>query len=899
MTLDRLQNGEKGIIVKVRGRGAFRKRILEMGFVRGQKVEVIKNAPFRDPVEYKIMGYNISLRRSEAGLIDVIPPWHDDAQEHLHIRNELPPLKKAFRKRRHQTHLHSMEFDKTGTHHMMRQELSTRRLRHRRRVPLPDDLPDPGMPLSEKKHIKSKTINVALVGNPNSGKTTLFNFASGSRERVSNYGGVTIEAKKATFKHKGYTFDIIDLPGTYSITEYSREELFVREYILNNAPDVVINVVDATNLERNLYLTTQLIDMDIKVVIALNMYDEMENAGDVFDYTSLGKMIGIPFIPTVATNGSGVRELFDRIIDVYEDRDSMIRHIHINYGNDIERAIEAIEKTLTIEDNFPLTDLISPRYIVIKLLEKDKNTEERVFQTCQNRREIIKETQTQVEKLESSLKSDSETLITDAKYGFIAGALKETLVHGHRPEMSLSEKIDSILTHNIIGFPIFIFFMWLTFYLTFTLGEHPMNWIDSFMGHLSHFITLKMPDGILKHLIVDGIMAGVGGVIIFLPNILILFFLISFMEDTGYMARAAFIMDKLMHKIGLHGKSFIPLIMGFGCNVPAIMATRTLESRNDRLLTMLIIPFMSCSARLPVYVLFISAFFPDYPGTMLFLIYMIGITLAITAGITLKKTLFKTEEIPFVMELPPYRMPQMRTAARHMWEKGVEYLKKIGGIILVGSIIIWFLGHFPVIDTFSRDYDGEIKHIKKTYEETMQSVKRDGIAETSSQTLQTMKTEMESGIEQIKYEKESERLTRSYIGQLGQSVEPIMRPLNFDWKMSVSILTGLAAKEVVVGTMGVLYHAEPEVGKGEKSLIHKLQTQVHTSGPLKGEKVFTPLIAFSFILFILIYFPCVGVMAAIKRESGSWKWAAFTALYTTVTAWIITFIFQRIAGLFF
>ncbi|HOO70250.1 MAG TPA: ferrous iron transport protein B [Spirochaetota bacterium] len=896
MTLDQLQNGNKGIIIKVRGRGAFRKRILEMGFIKGQHIEVIKNAPLKDPVEYKVMGYNVSLRRSEAGLIDVYPLEEDAFCEDVPAGSGLPRGHGHFRRRRF--HHLLQEGTEHGVRQMFPHEIMERRRRyHRRNAAAPECVQGVTGEVVKAVAEQSRVIDVVLVGNPNSGKTTLFNYVSGSRERVGNYTGVTVEAKEARFRHGGYIINVIDLPGTYSITEYSREEIFVRDYIINNSPDVVVNIVDASNLERNLYLTTQLIDMDVKAIIALNMYDELNEAGHTFDYQTLGRMVGCPFVPTVASRGEGLDELFDRVIDVFEDREDTIRHIHINYGNDLERSIAAIQDRIRIDENCSLTDRISSRFMAIKLLEKDKKTEELVFNSCANRMEVIKEARTQIERLEAALKEDTETLITDAKYGFIAGALRETFKPGQLPDLSPSERIDRLLTHTVLGIPIFLFFMWLTFTMTFVVGEYPMQWIDSFMHHFSLFVTMKMPDGILKNLIVDGILAGVGGVIIFLPNILILFFMISFMEDTGYMARAAFIMDRAMHKIGLHGKSFIPLIMGFGCNVPAIMATRTLESRKDRLLTMVIIPFMSCSARLPVYVLFISAFFPAYPGSMLFMVYMIGVFIAIAVGVTLKKTIFRAEEVPFVMELPPYRMPHLKTTLRHMWDKGVEYLKKIGGVILVASIIIWVLGNFPMQVRYSRDYDAEMRTIQENYEATRDSVARDSLSAGVSRTLDSMKEEMEKEIEHISYAKESERLSHSYIGVLGRAVEPLLSPLGFDWKMSISIITGLAAKEVVVGTLGVLYHADPEGREGVTSLVQRLRTVTHTEGQLKGQKVFTPLKAFSFILFVLIYFPCAAVIATIRRESGSWRWALFTAFHNTMLAWIVTFIVYR-AGMF-
>ena len=628
MTLYKLEQGEKGIITKIRGRGAFRKRITEMGFVKGKVVTVVKKAPLRDPVEYNIMGYEVSLRHSEAQLVEVTTSYDNESDE---IKNG----------------------DFSGI--------------------IDDNL------LKTSARNKGKVIDIALVGNPNSGKTTIFNFASGSREHVGNYGGVTVDSKQAKFKLDDYSFNIIDLPGTYSLTAYTPEELYVRKYILGFHPDIVINVVDASNIERNLYLTTQLIDMDIKVVIALNMYDELIQKEDKFDYDSLGKMIGIPFIPTIGSKGKGISELFKKVIEVYEDKEPSVRHIHINYGPSVEGSIHAIQQE--IKKNKGLTDKVSSRFYSIKLLEKDKGTRFSLSRTTNF--ETIKEVAgSEILKLESNLKEDSETLITDAKYGFINGALKETYQTNKfkRKLKTDTELIDTFITHKIFGFPIFIFFLWIMFQATFKLGDYPQSWIESLVGLTGGFFSGILPDSIFKDLLVNGIINGVGGVIVFLPNILILFFFISFMEDTGYMARAAFIMDKLMHKIGLHGKSFIPLIMGFGCNVPAIMATRTLENRNDRLLTMLINPFMSCSARLPVYILIIGAFFRGNEVSVLFLVYAIGIFFAIFFAVLFKKTIFKSEEAPFVMELPPYRLPTLRTTLRHMWNKGSQYVKKWEGL---------------------------------------------------------------------------------------------------------------------------------------------------------------------------------------------------------------------------
>lgn len=836
MKLSELQKHEEAFITKVKGRGAFRKRILEMGFVKGQKISFVKGAPLKDPIQYKIMDYEVSIRNSEANLIEVITE-----QELGHINNE----------------------KYAGT---INEEI---------------------LKVSASK--KGKTINVALVGNPNCGKTTLFNFASKSKAKVGNYGGVTIDTHEAKFKLNDYNFNITDLPGTYSLTAYSPEELFVRKHITDATPDIVINVLDSSNLERNLYLTTQLIDMDIKVIIALNMYDELEEKGAKFDYENLGKMIGIPIIPTVSSKGKGINELFEKVIDVYEDKDPSVRHIHVNYGNNIEKSIQTVQQKIKITENYSLTDKISSRFLAIKLIEKDKDALEKI-KNCSNYAHIKETAEQEINKLEKNLNEDSETLITDTKYGFIAGALKETYIDEPIMRRKKTDIIDTFLTHKLWGFPILVFFMWLMFQSTFTIGAYPMDWIDALVGSLGDLISNNLADGMLKDLIVDGIIGGVGGVIIFLPNILILFFFISFMEDTGYIARAAFIMDKLMHRLGLHGKSFIPLVMGFGCNVPAIMATRTLESKNNRLLTMLINPFMSCSARLPVYILLIGAFFPNNPGTVLFSIYIVGILLSILMALLFKKTLFKLEDVPFVMELPPYRVPTLKSTLIHMWGKGAQYLKKMGGVILVASILIWALSYFPRNVEYSKDYDTIISQTEVSYDSKIESI-------PDSEDKEQLLTEKNEIIEHASIDKEAERFEASYIGKMGHFIEPVIKPLGFDWKMGVSLITGLAAKEIVVSTMGVLYQADAEADENSQALVDKLQSHIYHFGDKKGQKVYTPLIAYGFMLFILIYFPCIAAVAAIKKESGGWKWAVFAMSYTTVLAYIVSLLVYQIGSL--
>jgi ferrous iron transport protein B len=814
-TLYDLSEGEEGIILKIKGRGQFRQRLSEMGFVVGKKVSVIKKAPLRDPIEYKIMGYHISLRNSEAQLIEVD---RDAISKEFHSSNGV-----------------LFSEDENGSW------------------------------LEKTRHIQ-----VALVGNPNSGKTTLFNFASGSKEKVGNYAGVTVDSKEAGYKQSGYSFSIVDLPGTYSIKSYSPEEIYLRNYIFDNKPDIVVNIVDSSNLERNLYLTTQLIDMGVQIVIALNMYDELEKKGDILDHTSLGKLLGVPVIPAVSSKGKGIKQLFDKIIEVYENREPVVRHIHINYGIEIENSICAIQSKIKIEENRAYTNIVSARYLAIELLENDKEYSKSITR-CINSPEIIQTAKKEYLKLEKLYSDPIETVITDLRYGFISGALKETLIVNKEERVRKTKIIDNYLTNKYLGIPIFIFFMWLTFFTTFKLGDYPKHWMEIGTGDLSELVKNILPSGIVRDFLVEGIIGGVGGVVVFLPNIIILFIFISFMEDTGYMARAVFIMDKVMHKIGLHGKSFIPLFMGFGCNVPAIMATRIIESRRDRMITMLITPFMSCSARLPVYILFISAFFAKSQGSVLFLLYVMGAIFAILSALFLKKIFFRSEEIPFVMELPPYRVPTVRSIFKHVWFRTGLYFKKIGGIILLASIIVWILSNFPRTVIYSKDYSGEIAKVEKT---------------------QLTAHEKEESVNRLTLEQKSEKQSKSFMGIIGRSIEPVMKPLGFDWRLSVSILSGLAAKEVVVSTLGVLFKADND--KGKESLVEKIQTQKDSS----GRTLFSPLIAFSFMLFILTYFPCVGVVAAIRRESGSWKWAAFTVVYTTGIAWLLSFTVYQLGSMF-
>lgn len=795
MRLSELKTGEKGVIVKVLGHGGFRKRIVEMGFIRGKIVTVLLNAPLQDPVKYKIMGYEISLRHSEAAMIEIM-----SADEARRLEDE--------------------EAEKLGLN-----EVSGK-----------DSDDDGSLMTDEQLHKaamkKSRTINVALVGNPNCGKTSLFNFASGAHERVGNYSGVTVDAKEGKAEYGGYKFNLVDLPGTYSLSAYSPEELYVRKQIIDNTPDVIINVIDASNLERNLYLTTQLVDMNLKIVGALNMFDEFESRGDKLDYDKLGELFGIPLVPTVFKNGRGVEELFKTVIDIYEGRPvpgkNGIRHIHLNHGKYIEQAIDSVKKE--IQKNEQIRYKYSTRFLSIKLLEKDAKAEE-LAKSLPNGNDILATRDKAADYIMAETKEDSETAIMNAKYGIIHGALHESgCEEGTKTDTyQATHLIDSIITNKYVGFPLFFLFLYIMFEVTFTLGQYPMDWIDAGVAALCELVKSTMPDGPLKDMIADGAIAGVGAVIVFLPQILILYFFISFMEDSGYMARAAFIMDKLMHKMGLHGKSFIPLIMGFGCNVPAIMATRTIESRRSRLITILVLPLMSCSARLPIYIMITGTFFAvKYQSLVMISLYAIGIIMAVLMSRLFSRWMIKGDDTPFVMELPPYRFPTGKAIARHTWEKGKQYLKKMGGIILVASIIVWALGYFPHNEQLDNQAQKE----------------------------------------------------QSYIGRIGKAVEPVFRPQGFDWKLDVSLIAGVGAKEIVASTMGVLYADDESVADNTRK-YEVLRQKMEADGV-------TPLIAFSYLLFVLIYFPCIATIAAIKGETGSWRWAAFAACYTTALAWVVS-----------
>ena len=884
MFLSELETGKRGVIVRVGGHGSFRKRLIEMGFIKGKEVRVVLNAPLKDPVEYEILGYKVSLRREEAASIEVVTD--EDAREAL-VSDE---------------HLQSLPAD------LSEDERLERALSH----------------IAEER---GHEIRVALVGNPNCGKTSLFNIASGAHEHVGNYSGVTVDAKEGRFDYGGYTFIFVDLPGTYSLSAYSPEELYVRKNLIEKTPDVVINVVDASNIERNLYLTTQVIDMNLRTVMALNMYDELESKGDKVDLKQLGYLLGVPVCPTVSRDGRGIPELLDTVIKVYEKSDpSLARHIHINHGPEIEKSIDRLKMIIRKDENIRFH--YSTRYLAIKCLEGDRDIEA-VLGGLPVADELAEARREENARIEALLGSNPESAIVDAKYAFIRGALAEVYEKHleERPRRTLTDKLDAIVTNRWAAFPIFVAILYVVFWATFAVGQYPMDWIDWLVGKFGDFVGSFMKEGWFKDLVVDGVIAGVGSVLVFLPNIMILYFFISLMEDSGYMARAAFIVDKLMHRIGLHGKSFIPMVMGFGCNVPAIMATRSIESRKSRLITIAIIPFMSCAGRLPVFVLIAGAFFPRHAALALLGIYLLGIVLAILSAMVLARFV-KDDDLPFVMELPPYRMPTGKAIGRHTWEKGRQYLEKMATTILIFSVIIWFLGYFPrnpeltaaksaratllatspalaadssVIPSFVPESLAASSVIPSEAEESLAassvipSEAEESLAASSvipgpdPESLAALDARIDS-LTVVQQE-------QSLIGRLGKAVSPALDPLGFDWRMDVGLLAGVGAKELVVSTMGVMYsQGEEAVADGDNLDVDAGADPDSDDTQLQAalKRSVSKAAALAFMVFVLLYFPCIATFVAIKNETGGWRWAILCAIYTIIVAWLLAFATYRI-----
>ena len=831
MNLHDLEEGKRGIITRVRGRGAFRRRVMEMGFVYGEEVCALRKAPFSGPMEFEVKGTKVLLRKSEAALIEITTAGDAARQQGRVYAQWLEQESVA----------HTGE----GTH-----------------------------------------ITVALVGNTTSGKTTLFNLMTTSKEKVGNYSGVTQVPIRKDVIFGDHRITWIDLPGVYSLTGDTNAGRTVRDCLLHDMPDVIVNVADVNNLERNLYLTTDLIDTDSRVIMVLSKTESFEKSGSQLDTEMLTRLMGIPVTDPGGESKQAIARLNERIVMAFLDRDKDIRHIHINYGEQLEQSVRVVKSLIRTEANIPLTNIISGRFLAIKLLQGDKHAQD-LIRKCPNRNDIAEAVERESRRIFSLYRVSASDMITDYKSGFVKGALKETLRKGRR-KTDRSERIDRIITHRYLGLPVFAAFMWLMFTATFTLGSYPMAWIERFVAWISGLLNTNMADGMLRDLLVDGVISGAGGVLVFLPNILILYFFISLMEDTGYMSRAVFIVDRMMHRIGLHGKSFIPLVMGFGCNVPAILATRMLENRKERMITILINPFISCNARLPVYILFITAFFPETPGTILFVVYFTGILVAVLTALILKRFLRRDADQPFVMELPGYRAPSGRVIATQMWDRSLQYLKKIGGVILIASVIFWALSYFPLNIEYTRDYDREAADTSGRYQSLIAGAGMDTtlvgqLTQTRDQKLMHLKTA-----------KKSEQKEKSYLGRIGHFMEPVIRPLGFDWRVGIAILSGIPAKEIIVSSLAVLYQVDSDADVDNQTLMSRIRDQKHMSGTLQGEPLFNKAVALAFMVFVLLYIPCIGTLTAIIRETGKRKWGLISVVYSLSLAWVLAFVVYRI-----
>ncbi len=817
MKLSDLKKGEKGVIRRVHANGDIRRRILDMGLVDGVRFKVVRVAPLGDPIEIKARGFFLTLRKEEAEQIEI----------------SLSGRKEGYLNRRRVGPLYS-------PYH---------RLRKRRR----------------KEESRTRLIRVALMGNPNSGKTTLFNSMVGSNQKVGNFPGVTVEKYVGSLKYGKYKIEFTDLPGTYSLMAYSPEEKISRNFILEEYPDVVVNVVDGTNLERNLYLTTQLMELETELLVAMNMNDEVEKKGMKMDVKLLEKLFGSHIIPTSAVKGEGIDSLLDHIVRVYEGSIT-IRKNKLTYSSKIETIIGKIEQI--IDSDVELSGIYNPRWLAIKLLENDPE----VFKQVKERTIWLKiepEIQDAVKICNSLYKTDPEVCITEDRHSFIRGAIQEAVSDFGKEKKSVTDRVDSILINRVLGIPLFLLIMWSIFQFTFTIGKPITDFVDAGFLEMGKIIGAWFSNGLLKSLVVDGIIAGVGGVLVFVPNIFLLFFSIAILEGTGYMSRAAFVIDKMMHKVGLHGKSFIPMITGFGCSVPAFMATRTLKNRSDKIVTMMIIPFMSCSAKLPVYILLIGAFFPtQMAGNILFGIYLFGIFIAVLSAKILKKAFFKDESEPFVMELPPYRLPTLKSLMIQSGHRSKMYLKKAGTIILLAAILIWGASNFPRGESIEVKFDKKISDILQNRD--LNSAKR------------------EIRIQQLEDEKNSLILKNSIAGRLGRMIEPLIKPLGFDWRIGIALVAGFAAKEVVVSTLGTIF----SLGKTDEN-------SVKLSQKLKEDEKINKNVALALMIFVLLYVPCIAATTVFLKESGSWKWTRFYIFYTIFIAWVFSFFVYRLSFLVF
>ncbi|MBN2208791.1 MAG: ferrous iron transport protein B [Candidatus Coatesbacteria bacterium] len=712
--------------------------------------------------------------------------------------------------------------------------------------------------------MQADQIKIALAGNPNSGKTTIFNSITGARQHVGNYPGVTVEKKEGSTVYDGHELNVVDLPGIYSLTAYSIEELVARHFIIDEKPDVVINVIDASNLERNLYLTVQLIELGAPLVLAFNMSDVADHRGMQFDLELLSKLLGAPIVLTVGHKKKGQDELLETAIKVAR-KEITYPPVSISYGKRINRLLDGIEALVKSDAGF--AGRRPARWVALKLLENDCRAFAHVKSSA-----LAQAVREGIEFIQKVAGDNPETVIAERRYGFISGACQEAVRSSVEARHDVSDRIDAVLTNRVLALPIFLALMWLMFKFTFVASEPLVHWIELGFEALGEAIGRVLPgEGAIKSLLIDGIIGGVGGVLVFVPIIGLLFLFMAVLEATGYMARAAFIMDRYMHKVGLHGQSFIPMILGFGCTVPGIMACRVIPDRRDRLVTILVTPFMSCGARLPIYGLFIGAFFAESGGTVLFALYATGILVALLSARILRKFVLKGDASPLVMELPPYRMPTVRGILLQTWEQVRMYIRKAGTIILLGSVLMWFLSSFPWQRSYSSDYEAQIASAQELY-----------YGDPAS---------LGAAVKHIEGREHAERLEGSYAGRLGRALEPLIRPLGFTWRIGVALIGGLVAKEVVVSTLGTLYSVS-DAGEEPQSLRERLQNARRPD----GRKVYTPLVAFTLMVFSLLYLPCVAALAMIRKETGTWKWPLFTLAYTTGVAWVVSFLVHQLGS---
>lgn len=824
MKLTELEIEEGFVVDKVATEGEIRQRIIEMGFTPGAKGWIVRKAPLGDPIEVHIMDYEISLRNSEAKGIEV-------SKSEVEIKKDRILKSSDIKKEK-------LELDSN---------LIENREDIYKKIKVPSN---------------NTKLKVAIAGNPNCGKTTIFNALTGANYKVANYPGVTVERREKDMVYNGYTYDLIDLPGVYSLSAYSQDEVVACDVLLNEKPDFIIDVIDATNLERNLYLTLQLIELGIPIVCVLNMHEFAEKNGVKINEKILTDILRLPFIKVYGNKYESVLLILDKIEDMYKSGNKLNKDAAMRYGETVEKSI----KTITDNMQGDLSDL-HKRWLAIKTFEKDERAIHSIRRECSNGGEVIETVNKEIIKLESSENAKSDSIMADKRYSYIRGALQEAVKKDNIRAFNFTEAADVVFLNKWLGIPIFLVVLWLIFKVTFTLGAYPQEWIDMGISALSDFVGgLLEGSPLIQSLVVDGIIGGVGAVLSFFPLVLILFVGISFLEDCGYMARAAFLMDKVMHRLGLHGQSFIPLFLGFGCSIPATMAARTLRNKKDRIVTVLITTFMSCGARVPVYLMFTAAFFsPKIAPTIMFSIYIIGVITAFIIAFILRKALFKGEETPFVMELPPYRAPRAKAVLRHMFDRGWMYIKKAGTYVFAASVIIWALMTFPQYEPNEQE---EV------------SLREQAIAIASEQELDIEDEE----IINTEYDKvlSSEGLRRSYAGQIGRFIEPIIKPLGFDWRIGIALVAGGAAKEVLVSTIAQIVRVDEE---DEASLTELLQ----------NDPVFNPIVAYSLLLFVLLYFPCFAAIGVMGAEIGN-KWIPFIVVYTLAVAWIVSFVFYQIAG---